>query len=430
MLAILAAVACTARLPDEAGKPAGFSADTFTGDGLATGAAASEAACHALGDGLWVVAAGRQECLRYAAAGLDAESGTALLYLPGDPAGAAYRYRDGEVSVELSGRQYELSPAATRHIAEALSAGLRGMPVILLGRPGMHGSTGHHAQDRHSRMEVLLVNAALDALRSRHGVMRFAVVGFSSGGTIAANLLAQRDDIVCAALASAPLDLAAYYRAGDGGDPGMAYYALRRAALADPMRNLAALRAQAIVFVIGDPRDRSVPVVAWRAWVREARHRGVRVLDIETALPGAADESFHRSSSLALEAAAACAAGEAPERIQSALLAGAPLVVPRGRRLTGGEIAAAFAGRRMFGVTWYPRDNLSVLWGAEGRLQLFDLHRGDQAIADGRWWVEGDTLCTVRDGCREVRADGRFLHLTTGQPPRLRATFTPFGSGP
>ena len=34
-----------------------------------------------------------------------------------------------------------------------------GMPVLLMARPGMHGSSGNHARDRHTVAEVELMDA-------------------------------------------------------------------------------------------------------------------------------------------------------------------------------------------------------------------------------------------------------------------------------
>ena len=41
-------------------------------------------------------------------------------------------------------------------------------------------------------------------LKRRYGFQDFALAGFSSGGAIVANLLALRNDIRCAVIASAP----------------------------------------------------------------------------------------------------------------------------------------------------------------------------------------------------------------------------------
>jgi hypothetical protein len=75
--------------------PPGFSADTFTREGLISGATATEAGCRALPDGLWADTGPRRECLRYAAGGAGRPARTALVHFPGDPPGVAYRFAGG-----------------------------------------------------------------------------------------------------------------------------------------------------------------------------------------------------------------------------------------------------------------------------------------------------------------------------------------------
>jgi hypothetical protein len=321
--------------------PPGFTADTATREGLARGAAATEAGCRALPDGLWVGAGGggaRRECLRHAAAGLGRGAGrTALVHVPGDAAGAAYRFAGGRPWVDAAGGYQEeaASAAARRAAAEALSAALGGLPVVLLARPGMHGSSGDHARDRHTRAEVELVDAALAELRRRHGFRDLALSGFSSGGAVVANLLARRGDVRCAALASAPLDLAAFYRGPDGA-AAPDEWALREGELADPMRTVRAVRPDVEVLVLGDRRDRKVPASAWGAWAAAARRAGLRVAEAEVGAPGPEDGPagagghHHATAAFALEAAAACAAGgPAPGH------AGSSRLPPRGDATAG-----------------------------------------------------------------------------------------------
>jgi predicted esterase len=407
--------------------PAGFTADTFTRAGLVGGASATEAGCRALPDGPWVDIGRRRECLRHATAGTEHGAGrTALVYIPGDPDGAAYRFAGGRVHVEGVNGRYEQSPGSRRAAAEALSGAMGGTPVVLMARPGMHGSSGDHAQDRHGRAEVELLDAALTELRRRYGFRDFALAGFSSGGVAAADLLARRGDIRCAALASAPLDLAAFYRGRDGLVPD--HYALLGAELADPMRAVRALRTDAAIFVLGDRRDRIVPAAAWEAWVAAARRAGLRVYVAEaTGLDrpelGGSGETHHHTAERAIEAAYACAAGVPAERVQRALLLDEPVLTPRGQRLGGAEIRAAFAGRLLRGVEWHPEADVSTYWDPGGELRYLDPRRPERRIRETRWWVDGDRLCTPRGGCGEVVADGRFLHTLGGRPPRLAATY-------
>jgi alpha-beta hydrolase superfamily lysophospholipase len=331
-LALLGAAGCTGggagAGPWTAAKglppPPGFTADTSTREGLAAGARASEAGCRALADGLWVeTRAGRRECLRFAAAGSAPPDGgspsVAVVHISGDAAGVAYRFAGGRPQVEGAGEGYEAPAETRRAAAAALSAAAGGTPVFLLARPGMHGSSGDHARDRHTRAEVDLMDAALTELRRRHGFRGFVLSGFSSGGAVAANLLARRGDVSCAALASAPLDLAAFYRGPDGTLPD--HLAMREGDLADPMRAVggAVQPGGATVLVLGDPRDRKVLASAWGAWVAEARRAGLRVSAAEVsgfdpAEPAGA-ATFHRTAARAVEAALACAAAAGGEPI-------------------------------------------------------------------------------------------------------------------
>jgi predicted esterase len=428
LLLPLAAAGCAAERggpAPSATAPPGFSADTFTRAGLISGATATEAGCRALPDGLWVDTGRRQECIRYAAAGLDRPAQTALVYIPGDPGGVSYRFAAGRLYVDQVSEHYQLSPETRRYGVEALSGAMQGLPVINLARPGMHGSSGDHAEDRQTEDEVELLNGALTQLRQRYGLQDFAVSGFSSGGTILANLLALRTDIRCAVIASAPLDLAEYYRSTPGG-MGADSYALR-GDLADPMRAIPAKRIDTPIFVIGDHRDRNVPASAWGRWVAAARRAGMHVDVAEITgyerreLGGG--PSFHHTSSRGMEVAYACATGWPAEQIMQALAKDQPLIVPRGRHLTGEEIREAFTGRRLRATEWFPRVNVYAFWDRGGRLYHLDLNRPQRRIAELRWWVEGDRLCTSRRGCGEVLEDGRFLHVVHGSPPRLSATF-------
>ena len=102
--------------PSAAAAPPGFSADTFTRQGLISGATATEAGCRALPDGLWVgTGKGRRECLRHAEAGVEAAAGrTALVYVPGDPEGASYHSAGGRPQVESVSELYETAPRRRR----------------------------------------------------------------------------------------------------------------------------------------------------------------------------------------------------------------------------------------------------------------------------------------------------------------------------
>ena len=209
------------------------------------------------------------------------------------------------------------------------------------------------------------------------------------------------------------------------------YFAMRNGEFADPMRTVRRLRSDVPIFVIGDRRDRSVPATAWEAWVAAARRAGLHhvhsaeIAGLERPELGGTVESHHHTSSRGMEVASACATGAPAEQVLRALRTGEPILLPRGRRLSGPEITAAFAGRARRGAEWFPRVNVASRWEADGVLSYFDLRHGERRIAEWRWHVDGDRLCTTRHGCGEVLADGAFLHLVNGEPPQFRITFVP-----
>jgi pimeloyl-ACP methyl ester carboxylesterase len=429
VLLLLAAAGCseaTNRLLQMTTAPSGFSADTFSREGLMSGATTTETACRALPDGLWVSAGDRHECLRYAQGGTLGSGRTALIYVPGDPGGASYGYLGGIPVIQRASEYYELSPETRDYGADALSGAMGGMPVILMARPGMHGSSGNHARDRHSKMEVALLNDALTQLQQRYRFAGLTLFGFSSGGAIVANLLSLRTDIRCAVIGSAPLDFAQYYRRQDGQTSD--YFAAHRDDLADPMRSVGSIQSNADIFVIGDRRDRNVPADAWELWVAAAKRAGLHAFSAEVAGSertelGGSIESHHHTASRGMEIAHACATGVPADRLLQALRSGTPILQPKGRRLSGPEIVAVFGGRSLRATEWFPRRNVLSRWREDGVVSYFDLYRGERRLADWRWRVENDHLCTTRHGCGEVLSDGRFLHLVRGEPLQLRVTF-------
>jgi dienelactone hydrolase len=92
------------------------------------------------------------------------------------------------------------SPYDVQALCEQYSA-LFGRPYLHLARPGILGSTGRHTDRRRPR-EVALVDAALSRLKQRFGWRTLSLVGQSGGGHLVAALIARRDDVDCAVIAS------------------------------------------------------------------------------------------------------------------------------------------------------------------------------------------------------------------------------------
>src|SRR6266446_6421985 len=81
--------------------------------------------------------------------------------------------------------------------------------AIYLARIGVDGTSGNHVF-RKTLLELHLMNAALDAIKQRHGFESFHLAGQSGGSTIVTGLAAGRSDIACAVSGSGRL-MTSYY---------------------------------------------------------------------------------------------------------------------------------------------------------------------------------------------------------------------------
>ena len=220
---------------------------------------------------------------------------------PGDA--APLIWLDGDLSKRVDGVwsvddfYAEQSPLSVQVWAEQVSISLN-RTFVALGRPGTFGSSGNH-QERRRRREVVIVSEVLTALKAAFGWKVLDIAGFSGGGHLVAALLAEREDIGCAVIASGNVSVAKRNATlgwtcdvtgfNDFIDP--VDLAVRVAA--DPPRRL---------IVLTDPEDRIVPASCQVHYVERLRDFGVRV-DHRTL--SALDYGHHDLRNCALLAAAA-----------------------------------------------------------------------------------------------------------------------------
>jgi hypothetical protein len=219
----------------------------FSAEGLRRGVQASEEQCAAVPGAVWArPASGPGECIRYWAAGFPPQgepARRALVYIPGD-----------QLVMDTPDSGYAgRSPKQLQALAEGMQAQL-GMPFILLSRPGIFGSSGDH-RERRREPEARLMSAALDALKARHGIAEWSLVGLSGGGHTVAALLGWRSDILCAVPTSANSSPRLRWQ-GLGRDRDLTGHA-------DSLEPIEQLRREVFhpklrVFVLGDPKDGSV----------------------------------------------------------------------------------------------------------------------------------------------------------------------------
>lgn len=214
-----------------------------------SGTQISPAACkdmEARQTAVWVSVEGAGYCLRYYAAGLkaDGQNPLAVVWMPGDVMGGPKGVR----------HQAGLGVAAMIEQSQG-QFGRYGVPFIFLARPGTYGSAGKHYDVRHTPLEAKLMAFAIDTLKSRYHIGRWVLGGHSGGGTLAAEFLAQRNDLQCVILSSP----AAAYRARLRARGWVSR--LKTEVFFDPYDSLNQIPDQPArrIFLISDPRDSNIP---------------------------------------------------------------------------------------------------------------------------------------------------------------------------
>jgi hypothetical protein len=243
--------------------------ENFTERGLVRGIKATKAACSQVQGAVWAaLSAAEGECVRYWVAGLtETNSSSVLFYFSGD-----LLARDRLLETDY----VWLNPQKMQSTVVARQA-LLGVPYIVVGRPGMYGSSGEHKQRRRAE-EGRLVSSAIDEIKKVHKLTDISVVGQSGGGHVVASLLTYRSDIVCAVPASSV------------SSPRMRWQ-LRGQAMDftgfvdsyEPVDNLAQGRfnPKLRVFVLGDPQDSNVPWNTQLPLAVRLRELGVQVEVLE-----------------------------------------------------------------------------------------------------------------------------------------------------
>jgi dienelactone hydrolase len=279
-----------------------FETETFSGTELLAGKRTTQSECAARPGAVWVDVDGAGECIRYYHAAAGAGGTEAIVYFDDDVLASNRR---GESRPNES--YLKLSPAALQNGSASWARALQ-MPYVHLGRPGVSGSSGEHAQRRTPR-EVALVSAALDAVKAVHGFKRLHLVGFGHGGHVAASLLARRDDLGCVVLASALLSLRTWLEdLGLRQDVTGRKDAVDPLALADKIANRPELR----IFVLTDPDDVVVSARSQTLYVRRLSDAGLPVQQLFVA---ASDPASHALWREARQVAAACAKGGVTHKI-------------------------------------------------------------------------------------------------------------------
>lgn len=266
------------------------------------GVVISHEQCEALPRAVWVEVAGREFCMRYYLSVAGGQGKAPLVLLQGDRLGrldiATGEFSPGPRDRDVDTRDYN-------RVATLLSK-QAGVPAIYLARPGLDGSSGNH-RIRRTMLELLAVNAALDAIKARHGFLGFHMVGQSGGSTLIGGLLGMRSDLGCAVIGSG---LMSSQRIRRSADPSEDFFSA-----IESVRAIAQKRGTRILLVT-DPGDRRVPERLQTEFAQRLRNAGGQV---EQFLVQAIDEDRHGVLPYASFAAMGCLRGASTEEIGAGL---------------------------------------------------------------------------------------------------------------
>jgi predicted esterase len=249
------------------------------------------------GDRLWISHGEGHDCLVYvqpsSATRGDTATDTAVVFIDGDVPDA-----------EMNHSGDERMRATYKRVVDEFSAKF-GLPLFVLARPGVLGSSGVHKPGGR-REDVPAIDSGLTALKSRFGIRRLVLAGQSGGARMIAQLLVTgRGDVVCGVMGSGAYDVPRLTSGGRTatdifGDPGRRFVV--------PMLRASEIQAQSSrrLFLVGDRRDKVTPFDEQQAFAMKLNQLGHHAVLVETE---ARDERFHGVSRQSIEAAGQCAKG-------------------------------------------------------------------------------------------------------------------------
>jgi hypothetical protein len=307
VIGALAAVALGISLTRNATRQAPGEAVAFVAGAESATETVTRSQCLARSGRVWVAPEdGGVQCLAYIASDSITAGTTAVLYIEGDAPDEDF----------APGRMEQMIAAYQRRVTAAQS--YFGLPVIVIARPGLMGSSGVHVVGG-MRDEAQIMSAAVDALKERYGFRRMALAGQSGGARLIAQLLVLgRRDILCAAMGSGAYGVPLTTRGGRirtdiFGDPGRKF--LVPLQHAEDIVSAPERRA----FVIGDPRDKRTPFPGQREWAEKLQTLGHHAMVLEGS---ASDPEHHGLGDVALQVAAMCAIGKSDQEIAAQVAAG------------------------------------------------------------------------------------------------------------
>jgi len=241
----------------------GAGAEIFKKEDLLRGITITHAQCDATAQTLWLTVDGRDFCVRYYLSTAGGEGLRPVVILQGDQIGKVnprnWTWAD---TVEAK----DVDSADLARAADTVSK-MAKTTAVFVARIGVDGTSGNHLF-RKTVLELDLMNAALDALKRRHGFEGFHLAGQSGGSKLVGGLIGLRRDITCAVLGSGQL---APSEGPKSADPGHVFF--------DATENISkvAQNRSLRIFLVTDKTDKRVPAAQQIGYVDRLRRAGRQV---------------------------------------------------------------------------------------------------------------------------------------------------------
>lgn len=279
----------------------GAGADIIRKEDMVRGITMTRAQCAAIERTVWVHVHGQDFCVRYYLSTAGGEGRRPVVFLQGDYLGKL----DGKTRtwVDASDTK-DINTDDLVKLADGFSK-LAKTTAIYLGRIGVEGTSGNHVS-RKTLLELHLMNAALDAIKQRHGFDGFHLAGQSGGSKLVGGLIGMRGDIACAVSGSGPLMVPG----SSGSDPGRTYFGI-----VDTIPQIARKSAVRIL-VVTDPEDRRVPLDQQAGFVEKMAQAGRPVPQF---MVDATDDDHHGVRTYTELVMGGCALGKSDSEIARAV---------------------------------------------------------------------------------------------------------------
>jgi hypothetical protein len=278
-------------------------ADIIKKEDMLRGITMTRPRCEAIPQTVWLNVSGHDFCVRYYLSTAGGAGSRPVVFIQGDYFGRldpkTWTWADPPDAKDINTDDL-------MKMADGFSK-LAKTTAIYLARIGVEGTSGNHTA-RKTVLELRLMNAALDAIKQRHGFEGFHLVGQSGGSKLVGGLIGMRHDIACAVAGSGPLAIA-------GGGPKSADQGRTFFGVTQNIPAIVQNRSLRLLLVT-DPEDKRVPIDQQAGFVDKLRQAGRQIPEF---FVEATDDDHHGVVIYSELVAAGCVLGKTDGEIARAV---------------------------------------------------------------------------------------------------------------